>query len=100
MPVCSGSFDLFRMQPCCREGNDMEYILQTDGLTKCFRGFRALDGLAMHVPKGSIYGFVGRNGAGKTTLFRLICGMQRPTSGSFELFGISNGSKDIAGARR
>ena len=78
----------------------MEYALQTDGLTKCFRGFRALDGLAMHVPKGSIYGFVGRNGAGKTTLFRLICGMQRPTSGSFELFGISNGSKDIVSARR
>lgn len=78
----------------------MEYVLQTDGLTKCYRGFRALDGLAMHVPKGSIYGIVGKNGAGKTTLIRLICGMQTPTSGSFELCGISNESKDIVNARR
>jgi len=78
----------------------MEYVLQTEGLTKCFRKFRALDGLAMHVPKGSIYGFVGKNGAGKTTLIRLICGLQQPTSGSFTLYGISNNSKDIIKSHR
>lgn len=78
----------------------MEYVLQTDSLKKCYRKFRALDGLAMHVPKGSIYGFVGRNGAGKTTLFRLICGLQEPTSGSFALYGIRNDSKDIINSRR
>ena len=78
----------------------MEYVLQTDSLTKCYRKFRALDGLAMHVPKGSIYGFVGRNGAGKTTLIRLICGLQEPTSGSFALYGIRNDSKDIINSRR
>ena len=78
----------------------MEYVLQTDGLTKRYRGFQALDGLNMHVPKGSIYGFVGRNGAGKTTLIRLICGLQRPTSGGFSLYGIRDDSKDIARARR
>ena len=78
----------------------MKYVLQTDSLTKNYRRYKALDGLTMHVPQGSIYGFVGKNGAGKTTLIRLICGMQRPTSGSFELFGISNDSKDIVKARR
>ena len=78
----------------------MEYILQTDGLTKRYRGFQALDGLSMRVPKGAIYGFVGRNGAGKTTLIRLICGLQRPSSGGFTLYGLRNDSPDIAVARR
>ena len=78
----------------------MKYALQTEGLTKRYRKFQALDGLAMHVPKGSIYGFVGRNGAGKTTLIRLICGLQEPSSGSFDLYGIRNDSKDIIKSRR
>ena len=78
----------------------MDFVLQTDGLTKSYKKTKALDGLTMHVPKGSIYGFVGRNGAGKTTLFRLICGLQEPSSGSFTLYGIRSDSKDITKARR
>lgn len=77
----------------------MEYVLTTDSLTKRYRNFTALDRLNMNVPKGSIYGFVGKNGAGKTTLIRLICGLQFPTSGDFTLYG-SNSSDDIAKARR
>ena len=73
----------------------MNYILQTNSLTKKYKNFQALNGLTMNVPKGSIYGFVGKNGAGKTTLIRLICGLQEPTSGSFSLYGIRNDSKDI-----
>ena len=65
----------------------MEYVLTTEGLSKSYKQFKALDGLSMHVPKGSIYGFVGRNGAGKTTLIRLICGLQEPSAGSFVLYG-------------
>ncbi len=78
----------------------MDYVLQTDGLTKRYRKFQALDGLSMHIPKGSIYGFVGKNGAGKTTLIRLICGLQEPTSGSFSLYGIRNDSHEIIKSRR
>lgn len=78
----------------------MEYVLQTNSLTKKYRDFRALNGLVMNVPKGSIYGLVGKNGAGKTTLIRLICGLQEPTSGDFTLYGIRNDSRDIVKARR
>lgn len=78
----------------------MEYVLQTNDLTKCYKNFQALKGLTMNVPKGAIYGFVGRNGAGKTTLIRLICGLQEPTSGEFRLYGISGSSREIVKARR
>ncbi len=78
----------------------MDYVLQTHQLTKHYKSFPALQGLTMNVPKGSIYGFVGKNGAGKTTLIRLICGLQEPSSGSFTLYGTPNGSRDIAKARR
>ena len=78
----------------------MEYVLQTNELTKCYRHHRALDGLTMHVPKGAIYGFIGKNGAGKTTLIRLICGLQKPTSGSFDLYGVCHDSKNINKSRR
>ena len=78
----------------------MNYVLQTNSLTKKYKHFQALNGLTMNVPKGSIYGFVGKNGAGKTTLIRLICGLQEPTSGDFTLYGIRNDSKDIRKSRR
>ncbi|MGN0349827.1 MAG: ATP-binding cassette domain-containing protein [Roseburia sp.] len=78
----------------------MDYVLQTNCLTKKYKNFSALNGLTMNVPKGSIYGFVGKNGAGKTTLIRLVCGLQEPTSGDFTLYGIHNNSKDIIRSRR
>ena len=78
----------------------METVLQTNSLTKKYRNFQALNGLTMRVPKGSIYGLVGKNGAGKTTLIRLVCGLQEPTSGYFTLYGIRNDSRDIIKARR
>ena len=78
----------------------MEYVLQTNGLTKKYRHFKALNQLTMNVPKGAIYGFVGRNGAGKTTLIRLICGLQFPTSGGYTLYGRKDTDKDISKSRR
>ena len=68
----------------------MEYVLETRGLTKRYRDFTALDDLTMRIPKGAIYGFVGRNGAGKTTLIRLICGLQEPAGGEYTLYGVRN----------
>ena len=78
----------------------MECIFRTNALTKRYRRFTALDELTMNVPKGSIYGFVGRNGAGKTTLIRLLCGLQDPTSGSYELYGQKSGTRGIYKARK
>lgn len=78
----------------------MEYVLETRSLCKSYRHFKALNGLDMHIPKGAIYGFVGKNGAGKTTLIRLICGLQPPTSGEFTLYGAKNTCGDIYKARR
>ena len=77
----------------------MEYVLETHALTKTYKRFTALDGLTMHIPKGAIYGFVGRNGAGKTTLIRLICGLQTPTSGSYSLYGTPYDTAGIAHSR-
>ncbi|MGN0549582.1 MAG: ABC transporter ATP-binding protein [Acutalibacteraceae bacterium] len=78
----------------------MEYVLQTNALSKSYKKFKALNGLSLNVPKGAIYGLVGKNGAGKTTLIRLICGLQEPTSGDFTLYGINNGDKSISKSRK
>lgn len=78
----------------------MEYVLETNAISKRYRNFAALNGLSMRVPKGAIYGFVGRNGAGKTTLIRLICGLQEPTSGAFSLYGAKNTDPEIERSRR
>lgn len=78
----------------------LEYVLTTNALSKTYKHSKALNGLTMHVPKGAIYGFVGKNGAGKTTLIRLICGLQAPTSGRFTLYGKSSDDSDINKARR
>ena len=78
----------------------MEYVLTTSALSKRYGKFQALNGLSMHIPKGAIYGFVGRNGAGKTTLIRLICGLQEPSNGSYSIYGIDSTDKNICKSRR
>ncbi len=65
----------------------MEYVLQTDALTKVYGGVKVVNEVGMHVEKGSIYGFIGKNGAGKTTFMRMAAGLAAPTSGSVTLFG-------------
>lgn len=78
----------------------MDYVLTTDALCKEYGTFKALNSVSMHVPKGAIYGFVGKNGAGKTTLIRLICGLQTATSGEYRLYGRKNTDKSIGKSRR
>lgn len=78
----------------------MEYVLTTQALSKHYGHFKALDHLTMKVPKGAIYGFIGKNGAGKTTLIRLICGLQAPTSGEYTLYSRKNGDIHLHDSRR
>ena len=64
----------------------MEYILETNGLTKRFGKEEAVSKLDMKIKKGEIYGFLGPNGAGKTTTIRILLGLMKPTSGSIRIF--------------
>lgn len=64
-----------------------EMIIQTEGLTKKYRGRYAVDHLNLEIAKGDIYGFLGPNGAGKTTTIRMLLGLIQPTSGSIRFFG-------------
>ncbi len=64
----------------------MEYVLQTNGLTKLYGKKAAVNGLDLSVRKGDIYGFIGRNGAGKTTFIRMVSGLAHPSKGSIKLF--------------
>lgn len=78
----------------------MEYVMTARSVCKEYGKFRALSGLSMSVPKGAIYGLVGKNGAGKTTLIRIICGLQTPTIGEYTLYGVNSKSPKIDGVRR
>lgn len=78
----------------------MEYVMTARSVCKEYGKFRALSGLSMSVPKGAIYGLVGKNGAGKTTLIRIICGLQTPTIGEYTLYGVNSKSPKIDEVRR
>jgi len=65
----------------------MEYILETENLTKTYGKKTALNNVSIHVNQGDIYGLVGRNGAGKTTLMKIVCGLSRKSNGGFSIFG-------------
>lgn len=62
-------------------------VVQTEGLVKYFDGRAVLKGIDLRVPRGCIYGLLGRNGAGKTTLIRILLGLDSPTRGRTFLFG-------------
>lgn len=78
----------------------MDNILFAQGLSKHYGRAKALDNFTIHIPRGAIYGLVGRNGAGKTTLIRLLCGLQPATEGSFSLYGVSSTDPRFPRARR
>lgn len=78
----------------------MEFILTAENLNKEYHHSKALNNFSLHIPKGSIYGFVGENGAGKTTFIRIICGLQTPTSGSYALYGVKNSERKITEVRQ
>jgi branched-chain amino acid transport system ATP-binding protein len=70
----------------------MPPALSARGLTRDFRGFRAVAGVDLDIAEGSVHALVGPNGAGKTTLFNLLTGFLPPTSGRIEVAG-----RDVTG---
>lgn len=64
-----------------------ELAIEARGLVKSFAGKRAVDGIDIAVPQGSIYGILGPNGAGKTTTIRMLLGIIDPDAGSRTLLG-------------
>lgn len=65
----------------------MGFMVETNDLTRTFKGQKAVDRVSLHVPEGSVYGLLGPNGAGKSTLLKMLCGMLRPTSGEIAFAG-------------
>ena len=76
------------------------YAITTNELTKCYSGRNAVDHVNLHVPEGSVYGFVGENGSGKTTIIRLLMGLISPNHGSYELYGTNFKNKEIYKVRK
>lgn len=70
----------------------MEYIVETENLSKVYNKNYVLRDVNIKVPKGSIYGIIGRNGAGKTTLQKILVSLIKPTTGKYTMF---NGKSDI-----
>ncbi|MGH3319864.1 MAG: ABC transporter ATP-binding protein, partial [Streptosporangiaceae bacterium] len=62
-------------------------LLAVEGVTKSFRGLRAVDDVDLAVEAGSIVGLIGPNGAGKTTLFGVVAGALRPDRGRVRFAG-------------
>ncbi len=60
----------------------------TTKLTKSFSGKEVIKGCQISVEQGTIYGFLGKNGAGKTTMFKLLLGLQKPSSGTASILGM------------
>ena len=77
-----------------------EVAIETKKLTKRFGLVTAVDKADMHVIRGAIYGLIGKKGAGKSTMLRMLAGLQKPTAGSYEVFGTEMNGKCAGGARR
>ncbi len=75
----------------------MDYILQTNSLTKIYKSKKVVDNVEMNIKKGEIYGFLGPNGAGKSTVFKMILNLVKPDKGKIVLFGkeVNNNNFEI-----
>lgn len=64
-----------------------DIILETEGLSKAFHGFKAVDGVSLQIRRGTIHSIIGPNGAGKTTCFNLLSKFHQPTQGRITFAG-------------
>jgi ABC-2 type transport system ATP-binding protein len=65
-----------------------DLAIETNSLHKRFDDLHAVDGLDMRVPRGAVYGFLGRNGAGKTTTIRMLAGLAHANSGEMRVLDL------------
>ena len=73
-----------------------DIILQTQGLTKEFKGFAAVEDVNLRVKRGSIHALIGPNGAGKTTVFNLLTKFLQPTRGTIHFNGVDISAEEPA----
>jgi ABC-2 type transport system ATP-binding protein len=73
-----------------------ELAIDSKDLAKTYGGIRAVGGINLTVPRGAIYGFLGRNGAGKTTTIKMLLGLTRPTAGAAHVFGMDVSAERIS----
>ncbi len=88
-------FDWRDKNPLIRGGE----VIRTEGLTKVFGDFTAVDHISFHVKQGEIFGFLGANGAGKTTAMKMLCGLSKPTEGRAVVVGYDL-EKDVKEIKR
>src|SRR5436305_3626780 len=79
--------DTSQTELAANDAQDGTPAIATHGLSKHFGQRKAVDGLTISIPTGTIAGFVGPNGAGKTTTIRLLLGLVRPSEGSATILG-------------
>ncbi len=75
---------------CCSSGwGDVKvaFIIETEGLTKRYNSYTAVDSLTLQIREGEVFGFLGPNGAGKTTTLLMFLGLTEPTSGKVRVSG-------------
>ena len=65
----------------------MNYVMETQNLSKKYQNVTVVDHVNLHIPKGKIYGLLGRNGAGKTTIMKMMLQLVSPTAGKIMMFG-------------
>jgi ABC-2 type transport system ATP-binding protein len=73
-----------------------DMAIWTEKLVKVYSQVKAVDELSLHVPRGGIYGFLGRNGAGKTSTIKVLLGLARPTGGQATVLGFRIGREQVA----
>jgi ABC-2 type transport system ATP-binding protein len=73
-----------------------DFAIETHALHKHFGDLHAVNGLDMHVPRGAVYGFLGRNGAGKTTTIRMLAGLARASGGTMRVLGLDPRTDSVA----
>jgi branched-chain amino acid transport system ATP-binding protein len=78
-----------------------DVILETQGLSKEFMGFAAVQDVSLQIGRGSVHALIGPNGAGKTTVFNLLTGFLQPTAGRIRFNGTDiTGASPVQVARR